>query len=325
MDFQTDLLRCPSTGQPLSIDAERRLLRTQGGTAYAFSDQICQFLAPVTDLDGNKATRTFYDNEGWAKDPSGLYKDTAQFVDTRPVSLRFTRACMERLKKKYFRRGGQYLLDAGCGPIAHDELLGYDAAFEKRVCVDLSISALREARSKVGDRGVYLQGDLTNLPIASGTIDAAMCYHVIYQVPEAQQAKAFEELWRVLKPGGVAVVVYWWANPKLAWRVERIAKILFGVRKQKASAGNPEAAASSVNSPDHNVMSLDWFTAKKWPFRYSFDTYRTISNAIMRETIPNDWRGALFLKGLMLFQHLFPSYSGRHGKMPAIIIRKCAA
>lgn len=35
-----------------------------------------------------------------------------------------------------------------------------------------------------------------------------MCYHVIYQLPPELQAKAFSEIWRVLKPGGVAVVVY---------------------------------------------------------------------------------------------------------------------
>ncbi len=324
MEYQTGLLRCPSTGRPLSIDAESHLLRAEGGAAYSFADHIGRFLEPVTEADSNKATRAFYDNEGWGKHSSGLYRDTAKFVDTRPVSLKFTRDCMVRLNNKYFRKGGKYLLDAGCGPIAHDELLGYDAAFDKRVCVDLSVAALAEARRKIGDRGVYLQGDLTNLPIETGSVDAAMCYHVIYQLPEALQAKAFEEIWRVLKPGGVAVVVYWWTNPKLALRAERVARMLFGKQK-RASTAAAEPAEAAAGKPDHNVMSLDWFTSKTWPFEYSFDTYRTVSNTMMRETIPNDWRGALFLKGLMLFQKLFPSYSGKHGEMPAIIIRKTPA
>ncbi|OYW43030.1 MAG: hypothetical protein B7Z38_02910 [Rhodobacterales bacterium 12-64-8] len=323
--FPNGLLRCPTTGAALSIDMDGHLLRADGGVSYSFAGEIGRFLEPITEVDGNKATRAFYDNEGWGKHSSGLYQDTAKFVDTRSVSLKFTRACMVRLNNKYFRKGGRYLLDAGCGPIAHDELMSYDAAFEKRVCVDLSVAALAEARRKIGDRGVYLQGDLTNLPIETGSVDAAMCYHVIYQLPEALQAKAFEEIWRVLKPDGVAVVVYWWTNPKLAWRAERVARMFFGKQKRTAAPIAAEPTDASAGRPDHNVMSLDWFTSKKWPFEYSFDTYRTISNTMMRETIPNDWRGALFLKGLMLFQKLFPSYSGKHGEMPAIIIRKAAA
>jgi hypothetical protein len=30
------------------------------------------------------------------------------------------------------------------------------------------------------------------------------------------------ELWRVLKPGGVGVIVYWWSEAPLAWRIEKL-------------------------------------------------------------------------------------------------------
>lgn len=325
MTYLGGLLRCPTTGSELSLDQERALLRGQSGVSYSFAGKIGRFLEPVTDADANKATRAFYDDVGWGKDASGLYNDTAKFVDTRKAPLEFTRACMRRLKK-HFGKGGQFLLDAGCGPIPHDELLEYGEKFEKRVCVDLSAAALAEAQRKLGDRGVYLQGDLTNLPIETGSVDAAMCYHVIYQLPANLQATAFTELWRVLKPGGVAVVVYNWPRPKLPWRIRRIAGVLLGKGHgaPARAAANSNTPSAEGSQPDHNLLSLEWFESQKWPFRYSFDTYRVVSNGLMSDAIPNNWKGAAFLKGLMLFQRLAPKYCGRHGEMPAIIIHKDA-
>lgn len=320
------MLRCPSTDGALSLDADKQLLRAESGPAYSYANKIGRFLEPVSEADLNKATRAFYDEVGWSKHESGLYNDTAKFVDTRSVSLKFTRACMRRLKK-HFRKGGEFLLDAGCGPIAHEELLEYGEGFKQRVCVDLSVAALAEAQRKLGDKGIYLQGDLTNLPVETGSVDAALCYHVIYQLPPELQAKAFTEMWRVLKPGGVAVVVYWWppSTAKLSWRVARVAKMLLGAKKPDDTPSEEAAPASTpAGTPDHNPLSLEWFQSQPWPFKYSFDTYRVVNNHLMKNAIPNDWRGSLFLKGLMLLQRMMPSYCGKYGEMPAIIIRKDA-
>lgn len=313
-----DIVRCPLSHGPLTLDRAAGKFVAPDGAAYTFDNDIGCFLAPVEANDGNRSTRAFYDEGGWSTDTDGLYEDTKRFVDTRPTSLRFTRACMSRLRK-YFNKGGQYLLDAGSGPIAHKELLGYGDKFDKRVCLDLSVPALREARRKLGDRGIYLQGDLTNLPIQSNVIDAVMSYHVIYQLPPDLQAAAFRELWRVLKPGGVAVIVYWWAEPKLPWRVQRVANILLGKQEQTT---NQTPQTASANVPDHNPLSFEWFRSQDWPFPYKLDTYRLVGNSFLQTSIPDDWRGAAFLKMLMTFQRLAPAYCGKHGLMPAIILRK---
>ena len=84
------------------------------------------------------------------------------------------------------------------------------------------------------------------------------------------------------------------------------------------------AAPTPAETPDHNPLSLEWFQSQPWPFRNSFDTYRVVDNDFMKNRIPNNWKGALLLKGLMLLQKLAPSYCGKHGEMPAIIIRKDA-
>lgn len=317
MDDLAEILRCPSTHTPLVRDPVTGRLESASGAAYDMVDDIGYFLEPAVPNTASARTRNFYEEAGWSVDSSGLYQDTKRFVDTRTTSLRFTRACMTRLRK-YFTRGGRYLLDAGSGPIAHDELLQYGDKFEKRICVDLSAAALREARRKLGPRGIYLQGDLTNLPIQSDIVDAAMSYHVIYQLQPDRQAAAFREIWRVLKPGGIAVIVYWWPETKLAWRVERLARLMFGQIPQS----NSEEQSAGTDTPDHNPLSLGWFTAQNWPFRYSFDTYRVVGNSFLRNSIPDNWRGAAFLEGLMAFQKLAPSYCGKYGLMPAIVVHK---
>jgi len=121
------------------------------------------------------------------------------------------------------------------------------------------------------------------------------------------------------------VVVYWWPTSKLAWRIERLAQLVLGPERSATPAQDQTtAAATSDETPDHNPLSLEWFEGQPWPFRYDFDIYRVVDNGFMKNSIPDNWKGAAFLKGLAMFQNLAPSYCGRHGEMPAIIIRKAA-
>jgi len=82
-----------------------------------------------------------------------------------------TRRCILRLAK-YFDTGGDFLLDLGSGAIPHEELLSYHANFKKRVCVDLSITALKQARERLADRGEYVVADAAALPFKDGVFDA---------------------------------------------------------------------------------------------------------------------------------------------------------
>jgi SAM-dependent methyltransferase len=203
----TDFVRCPSTGRSLHWTPDNRLA-ADTGPSYLFRDGIACLLPQtsggVTSNDASENVRDFYENAGWTEDDTGLFGDTKVFVDTRSQSIAFTNRCIARVGR-HFRKGGRYLLDAGSGPIPYDALLRYGDHFQQRVCVDLSVQGLRAARRKLGEHGVYLQGDLTNLSLKTASMDAVTCNHVIYQIPQEQQAAAFLELWRVLKPGGVAV------------------------------------------------------------------------------------------------------------------------
>jgi SAM-dependent methyltransferase len=314
----TEILRCPVTHQALR-QTDDGALATEAGTRYPVRDGVARLLPGGGDNENiGESVQTFYDEEGWQTDDDGLYGDTRAFVDTRGAMLEFTRKCITRLNR-HFRKGGKYLLDAGSGPIAHNELLAYGDAFEKRVCVDLSAEALRHARKKLGDRGVYLQGDLAKLPLKDNSIDAVTCNHVLYQLPEALQIDAVREMWRVLKPGGVAVVIYiWWPYAPLAYRLEQVAKRL-GWKNRAPLAQAPSSEETGVR---HEPHERSWFEAQDWPFRYSYDTFRVVDNPFMRRYISDDWTGRLFVNAMFALQSAAPSYCGKHGAFPAILIHK---
>jgi SAM-dependent methyltransferase len=322
-DF-VEVLQCPRTRQALRWASDSELVSADNSARFPFLEGSARFLpdeptAGTVDEDPAQSIRDFYQTIGWQQDENGLFTDTKAFVDTRAVSVDFCGKCITRLGK-YFRKGGQYLLDAGSGPIPQDELLSYGDRFERRICVDLSVQALSAARSKIGDRGVYLQGDLTNLPIKTGSIDALTCNHVIYQIPAESQAAAFRELWRVLKPGGVGVIVYWWPETPLAWRIERLVR-LFGGKNGKHVQEAPKEVEPLPNLY-HHPRSLSWFQMQHWPSRYEIDTFRVINNAFLRKYVSDDWRGRALLNALYALQVIAPGYCGKYGVMPAIIIRK---
>jgi hypothetical protein len=47
-----------------------------------------------------------------------------------------------------------------------------------------------------------------------------------------------------------------------------------------------------------------------------------IGNTFMRSYVSDDWIGKLFLEGVFALQQIAPSYCGRYGQMPAILLRK---
>ena len=313
MQFPIEILRCPRTRSTLKLDGAQ-LISADGASSYPVIDDIVHFLDDQSDAS---QTRSFYEKEGWKRASDGVFGDTRAFMDTREVPLAFSRKCIRRLGT-HFQRGGRFLLDAGSGPIAHDEYLEFGTHFDQRVCVDLSADALQVARSKLGARGIYLQADLTRLPIQTGSVDAVTCNHVIYQIPADQQAAVFKELWRVLKPGGVAVIVYWWRDTPLQWRLERLAR-MFARRSEPDEKDKPSSVAST---PSHFPHSLQWFETQDWPFRYKIEPFRVIGNPFMRSYVSDDWAGKLFLEGVYALQQIAPSYCGRYGQMPAIVLRK---
>jgi ubiquinone/menaquinone biosynthesis C-methylase UbiE len=67
--------------------------------------------------------------------------------------------------------------------------------------------ALKEARERLGQHGLYVVMDVANLPFKPDVMDGVVSLHTFHHLPLSEQQKAYAEIERVLLPGSNAVVV----------------------------------------------------------------------------------------------------------------------
>jgi ubiquinone/menaquinone biosynthesis C-methylase UbiE len=83
------------------------------------------------------------------------------------------------------------------------------------VGIDLTAAMLQRARAKARegelDRLSLAQANARNLPFAEGTFDVVTCLMLFHLLPRDIYDSFLDEMVRVLKPGGIAVIEY--ANP----------------------------------------------------------------------------------------------------------------
>lgn len=97
------------------------------------------------------------------------------------------------------------ILDAGCGTGGNLEWLARYAGRGRIVGIDLVGTALEFCRAR--GQGYLAQASATDLPFADKSFDLVTSFDVLVQIPGAgTDEQALEELWRVLKPGGLAFV-----------------------------------------------------------------------------------------------------------------------
>lgn len=104
---------------------------------------------------------------------------------------------------------GAHILDLGCGAGRH---LVYLASLGFAVQgMDLAVNGLRAAAGGLKDAKVsagLLQADMTALPYAGETFDALVSVHVIFHNPAALLQRTMDEIFRVVKPGGLVFLTF---------------------------------------------------------------------------------------------------------------------
>ncbi|MGH7045237.1 MAG: class I SAM-dependent methyltransferase [Stellaceae bacterium] len=329
-DVDIGIMSCPITKQALVYRSPSLLETVDGSYRYPIKDGIFFLTADsaighAINLEAGapvrpekEVVRNFYNDFGWKLTETGIYKDTEVWVDRRTRSSEFSTWCARRVGG-YLPRSGTYLLDAGSGAIPHSVYMEYHANYRRRICVDFSIAALQEARRKLGDRGIYVLGDVTNLPFRDDAIDAVISNHVLYHVPADEQAKAFREFWRVTRPGGRAVVVYAWKAPWLAKWITR-----FSVRVLRLTQTKEELARNKEVVPDlyYYPHCMRWFRRQNWAFKYRIRIFRVVSEEFMLLYLSDNMRSKFLILLLKTMQYAFPAWCGRYGQHPAIIIFK---
>jgi hypothetical protein len=283
------------------------------------------------EMNVKEEVRQFYDSIGWKSIGEGLYQN-ARYEDLRPVSQEYIHRCHMRVKR-FLPQSGRYLLDAGSGPIQYPEYLEYSKGYNFRVCLDISHLALMEARDRLGAHGLYVQGDIANLPFEAGVFEGIVSLHTIHHLPSEEQRKAFFDLARVLKPAGRAAVVYSWGDQSrlmnlfrrpIAWSKR------FRNRPKKQDSGTEDMGNSGESrSP---LFPTGTFTFKHdYPWfrneliqlpNLEIRVWRTVSTAFMRAFIHPKLLGRVWLRLLYIFEELLPKVLGRYGQYPLILFQK---
>lgn len=290
------------------------------------------------------AVMNFYDNLGWTRAESGAFVDADINEDFRSVSRNYIRSAHLRVNS-LLPEGGKYIVDVASGPLQYDEYLTYSEHFERRVCCDISFEALRLAKSRIGDRGVYLQCDITRMPIRTGAVDGFVSLHTIYHLPADRQGEAFEELERITASDGRGVVVYSWdensAAMKMAAMPKRMARsavsllksivkvalprpilLLLRARRQapQQSASAPVQAASTYCFHAHdfrwyrqNVAGRGGWTLHSW---------RSLSVEFLQSAVPDTQIGRAFLSAISVLEAKYPAFFGRIGQYPMFAFDK---
>ena len=101
----------------------------------------------MSEIEVKQQVRKFYDQIGWTLESDGFYQN-ARYEDLRPVSNEYIEKCHLRVNR-HLVKNGKYLLDAGSGPIQYPKYLTYMEGYQYRLCMDISIVALQEARKKI--------------------------------------------------------------------------------------------------------------------------------------------------------------------------------
>ena len=336
-------------GSPVQTPLEAALRAENGVLAYPLVDGIyilMPHLALVLDAEQAKTYRpmlvqekidmvAFYDESGWQKDGEDEFVDATRFEDLRPVSANYIAKCHARVGK-YFPPTGDFLLDIASGPVQYKAYEMYSQGYKKRICADISMLALQEAKKNLGDHGVYLLCDITNIPLVDGTVDAFLSLHTVYHVPADQQRTAFAELQRVLKPGQAGVVVYSWgaqaplmrfAGPWVKFIKQTRRKIAFwrkrGSRKYIPAEKAKPVTSSGVEKPYFNPHNYTWVQNNLRELGYTeFACWRSVSVSFMRNMIFGRLFGRQILNVLFGLESRFPRWFARYGQYPMLICKK---
>jgi len=284
----------------------------------------------ISDTDIKRQVREFYDQVGWQEVSDGCFQN-ATFEDLRPVTHDYIHKCHLRVLR-HLKPDGRYLLDAGSGPIQYPEYLEYSQGYQWRVCADISMVALLEARKRIGSRGLFVVCDVANLPFKSEAFEGLVSLHTIHHLPAEEHVQAYQELYRTLAVSGKGVIVNGWDNPPMTvfldfWArwVERLYAIF---HPQPKRAGQDRTSMLTPDTPQARStyvrkLNAAWLESEiRTRMPVSIWCWRSVSVHFLRTFIHERFAGKALLRLLFWLEERFPHFFGKYGQYPLIVIYK---
>ena len=290
------------------------------------------------EADIKREVRQFYNQVGWQEISEGFYQN-ARYEDLRPVSWEYIHRCHMRVAR-HLNPDGKYFLDAGSGPIQYPEYLAYSRGYNARVCADISILALQEARRRIsvlqdGGHGLFVVADVANLPFRKDTFEGVISLHTFHHLPESDHPQAYFELYRVLAADSTAVVVHGWDistlmlffDRPIRWanRIRDWFRRLWGesavsmeasMKGRSGQQAKPKGTFISKNNPGWLKETI----GKSIPLEIF--VWRSVSVRFLRALIHPRLGGKRLLRVLFWLEECFPRFLGVRGQYPLIVIRK---
>ena len=189
------LLSCPRTGETLRHNGQS--LQNQSGTSsYRISDSGIPLFAEDFCSPEAAIQQEHYDQIAEAYAANLEYPHTQEYTDYLDRVLREEIGATEL----------GVCAEVCCG--TGEAFALFKPAIRSGIGVDVSSSMLVKAQQAfAGSQLSFVQGDATLLPLAENSFDTAIMLGGIHHVPDRDAL--FQQVFRVLKPGGV----FFWREP----------------------------------------------------------------------------------------------------------------
>ena len=178
---------------------------------------------------------------------------------------------------------GQAVLDIGSGPgLLAAEMAEAVGASGRVVGLDLAQPMLEMARRRCADRPQvsFEHGDAAHLPFPPESFDAVVTTQVLEYVPDVPAALA--EVWRVLRPGGLAAILDTDYDSLVVHVVdaERHARILDAWDEHFVHAGLPRVLGAELRAQGFRLrhrVAIPIFNTEYTPSAFSFHLTKLIA------------------------------------------------
>ncbi len=356
LEFDFSILRCPVTKENLRLlsreDAnkiasgyDRTFLKIDNITEGLINDSSTYFY-PVFDgillllevyalyigtgLDEREKMTydkervfDYYNELNYAtKNSYQIYEDSPKWVDFRDVTSDYIHHSFTRARN-FLHPKGKYFLDVASGPIGLKEYIELSENYEIRICIDISVNALIQAKHNYSrGKGIYICADISNIPLKDNICDSVLSQHTLYHIPKDEQKIAVEEMYRVVKPGSSVVIVYSLFYHSLFMDITLFPIQFYRIIRHFAG----KAYVNLFNSKPRLYFyphSLRWFR-KTFEFGNDIEFYcwRSTNKYFLNFYIHSGLGGKKLLNWLKNSEDKYPGFWARFGEYPVIVLRK---